>query len=88
MFPENFYRFEYIGENRIVGYQYDFTSNASGGFHWKHIAVPSFDNSTPHEMHAQQNPRSALKLRAKPGIMPMVRLCKNFCEVQTYGRDT
>ena len=30
VFPENFYRFEYIGENRIVGYQYDFTSNASG----------------------------------------------------------
>ena len=42
VFPENFYRFEYIGENRIVGYQYDFTSNASGGI-TRHVRVYDFN---------------------------------------------
>lgn len=28
---------------------------------WKHIAVPSFDNSTPLKMHAQQNPMFGLE---------------------------
>lgn len=34
-----------------------------------HIAEPSFSTSAPPKMHAQQNPHSALKLRAEPGIM-------------------
>jgi len=34
-----------------------------------HMAELSFSTSAPPKMHTQQNPHSALKLRAEPGIM-------------------